>query len=537
MGLFFYKGNENILETKKKNRDSKDNEKEGEFDIEKIQETFLKVLDNKNLSFLLGSGCSSYMTKIASIENEKLVIDRSVESNSIDAEVKNGSKPDDRAGPLGTAPSQTEVPEAPINDIKDASVASSIGVGEISETVSNQSVPITDDDSTVNKPEQLGIPIMAPMAIEFYNSEDFKEKKEWLKSHLKIDVESEVFKTNLEVFLSTLHSLSFYHSNILLDEDKDKAMNNVRSCFKEYPLYNFWALTDFEKIEFIILEARNFILQKCLNENNSKTDKGQKSLDDPLIELYKLFYRKLLARNSTLPRLNIFTTNYDLYSERAMDLLGIHYVNGFTGGISKFFNPAIFNYALAEKMDLSQSKWSVIDNFFYLYKIHGSVNWIEEEGDTKLFKVKEIQDPTFELLKDKENIMIHPTPLKYNASLGSPYSDLFREFQKKLMQNNNILVTLGYSFSDEHINNLIFQAFTIPSFRLIVVGKPNDNNAIGKLLKLNDPRIWIIGGEDKSSTPLHYFERFVNEVMPDLTAEDLDRKMETTLNNLKDLLK
>jgi hypothetical protein len=83
-------------------------------------------------------------------------------------------------------------------------------------------------------------------------------------------------------------------------------------------------------------------------------------------------------------------------------------------------------------MDLSQSKWGVIDNFFYLYKIHGSVNWIEADGENKLFKVKEIQEPTLNELKDKESIMIHPTPLKYNASLGSPYSDLFREFQKKV---------------------------------------------------------------------------------------------------------
>lgn len=109
-------------------------------------------------------------------------------------------------------------------------------------------------------------------------------------------------------------------------------------------------------------------MEKCLNFDNSKTEKDKDSIDKPLIELYKQFFRKILSRNSTLPRLNIFTTNYDLYSERAMDLLGIHFVNGFTGGISKFFNPAIFNYALAEKMDLSQSKWSVIDNFFTYIK-------------------------------------------------------------------------------------------------------------------------------------------------------------------------
>lgn len=506
MSLFFYKGSENILETK--------NNQEQIFDFGpdipntgRIQDAFLKVLDNKNLSFLLGSGCSSY-----EIENTFPVF----------------------------TDQNCEINESTEDDAVDFIPAGALTEEKVLEDAEGTSEELENPQSEIPveiKKVQLGIPIMAPMATEFYNSSDFKEKREWLKTFLKIDVESNVFKTNLEAFLSTLHSLSFYHSNVLSKDEKNKAIENISSCINSESVYSFILLNDFEKIEVIIIETRNFILKKCLNEENSKDVDRQKSIDYPLIELYKQFYRKLLTRNSTLPRLNIFTTNYDLYSERAMDLLGIHYVNGFTGGISKFFNPAIFNYALAEKMDLSQSRWSVIDNFFYLYKIHGSVNWIEEEGETKLFKVKEIQDPTFDVLKHKESIMIHPTPLKYNASLGSPYSDLFREFQKKLMQNNNILVTIGYSFSDEHINNLIFQAFTIPSFRLIVIGKPSQYNAIGKLLNLNDSRIWIIGGDDEFKTPLHYFERFVKDIMPDLTAQDLDERMESTINNLKDLLK
>lgn len=433
--LYFFKGTENVL-----NKNSKESDNDEE--LKKIQDAFLKVLDNKNLSFLLGSGCSSY---------EKEKVD---EENSTSEEVK-------------------------------------------------------------KEKYQVGIPVMAPMAREFYGQTDFQEDKEWLKQELKINVDDDNFNTNLEMFLSTLHSLSFYNSKI----------NNEDEIA--------------ERVNAIIIKARNFILQKCLNEENIKAEK-----DIELLDVYKTFYKKLLTRNPTLPRLNIFTTNYDLYSEKAMDSLGIHYVNGFTGGISKFFNPTIFNYALAEKMDLSNSKWNVIDNFFYLYKIHGSVNWIENEDKGKLFKIQEIQDPTFDVLKGKDNIMIHPTPLKYNASLGSPYSDLFREFQKKLMQNNNILVTIGYSFSDEHINNLIFQAFTIPSFRLIIIGEPKDT--IEKLKDLDDSRIWLIGeerpkkadGKDNwSYIPINYFNRFVSEILPDLTNEDLDKKMEATISNLKDLLK
>jgi hypothetical protein len=53
---------------------------------------------------------------------------------------------------------------------------------------------------------------MAPMAKEFYDLEDFKEEKRLVKKELKIDVTDSTFATNLEIFLSTLHSLSFYHS-------------------------------------------------------------------------------------------------------------------------------------------------------------------------------------------------------------------------------------------------------------------------------------------------------------------------------------
>ena len=132
--------------------------------------------------------------------------------------------------------------------------------------------------------------------------------------------------------------------------------------------------------------------------------------------------------------------------------------------------------------------------------------------------------------------MIYPTPLKYNATLGSPYSDLFREFQKKLMQNNNVLIAIGYSFNDIHINNLIYQAFTIPTFRLIVLGDIEENKEIEKLKSLNDPRIWIIGGELTDGKKLHFFNGFVEKILPDLSNDDLDKKMELTISQLNQLI-
>ena len=54
--IYFYKGKEEILE---KNKDADGDAKESEL-LKKVQDAFSKVLDGKNLSFLLGCGCTSY---------------------------------------------------------------------------------------------------------------------------------------------------------------------------------------------------------------------------------------------------------------------------------------------------------------------------------------------------------------------------------------------------------------------------------------------------------------------------------------------
>lgn len=283
------------------------------------------------------------------------------------------------------------------------------------------------------------------------------------------------------------------------------------------------AAVELSEVQDLIQKTKNFIFGKCTSNH------------DTVIGIYEQFYKKLVYRDKNLTKTNIFTTNYDLFNERALDQLGIIFSNGFSGVIDRYFNPAVFNYAFAEQMDLNSNKWNAIDNFIYLYKLHGSISWIEDESTKHLFKIKEIQKPVMD--DDDNNVMIYPTPIKQNASFGSPYSDLFREFQKKLMVTNNILITVGYSFSDEHINNLIYQALTIPTFRLIIIGNKEAPN-IKKLFDLNDPRIWIVGeeehwkGEVLIKTPIHFFKRFVEEMIPSIDQGNIEKSVQKVLNNL-----
>lgn len=341
----------------------------------------------------------------------------------------------------------------------------------------------------------IGIPAMKPMAEEFYSKELDLNDSSFL-TEIKVDIKKVLFNDNLEKFLEILFSLKFVYEK---QEDEE----------------------NFKRITALINKTKRFILEKCINADNIKNH-------PELLNIYKNFYKKLVYRDNNLSQTNIFTTNYDLYNEISLDQLGIIYSNGFAGNIERYFNPTVFNYAFAEQMELSNNKWNVIDNFIYLYKIHGSVNWIEDENPNKMFKIREIQNPS----SSDNTVMIYPTPIKQNASFGSPYSDLFREFQKKLMQQNNILITLGYSFSDEHINNLIYQALTIPTFRLVVLGDITKGN-IQKLLELDDPRIWIIGGEDSNrNEKIHYFEYFVNIILPDISEEEISNSVEKIITEL-----
>ena len=76
----------------------------------------------------------------------------------------------------------------------------------------------------------------------------------------------------------------------------------------------------------------------------------------------------------------------------------------------------------AEQLDVASRKWTAVDAFVYLCKLHGSVTWTED--DHGLFPIKEVWPP-----ESTNQMLIYPTPAKQNSSLGSPYADLLLEGQ------------------------------------------------------------------------------------------------------------
>jgi hypothetical protein len=354
---------------------------------------------------------------------------------------------------------------------------------------------------------ELGIPTMKPLAEEFLKTATSVDdgrfptaaERKALSDHLGFDLGAEMFSSNLERLMEALYSLQF-----VLKQSSNAEMSKGKSA-----------------VDSVIAKVTSFITGKC----GVLPASGQES---PIVDLHQKFFRKLSYRDRTLPRPWVFTTNYDLISEIALDRLGIPYCNGFSGTIERRFNPTTYRYALAEQLDLSVHKWAAVDNFIYLCKLHGSVNWVEEGAS--LFPIREVSTLA---MAPNSRVMIYPTPMKQNASFGSPYADLFREFHSRIVREQSVLFVIGYGFGDEHVNSLIFQALTVPTFRLIALLPPDTDGIPKKLQSLSDPRVWMIGGDAlKDESRAHYFETFVDKFMPESPGDKVDTAVKKVLQEL-----
>jgi len=351
-----------------------------------------------------------------------------------------------------------------------------------------------------------GIPTMGPLANELFeempssnaNANVTEDQKNQLLEQVGINLFSDEYKNNLESLMDVLLNAERFCNT----STKNELNKNVRL------------------IQDVIAKVKKYVLHKCT--------KGMFEEDSTVVDLYRKFYQSVGTRSRGLRPPWVFTTNYDLFNERALDRNAIPYSNGFTGTVERFFNPSVYRLALAEQLDISSKRWSAVDGFIHLCKLHGSVNWVENEG-TGIFPIieKNLSDA------GNDRVMIYPSPAKQNASFGSPYADMFREFQRQVVQDQSVLVTMGYSFGDEHVNNIIFQGLTIPGFKLVIFLDPDTNETTKKLKALGDPRIWFLGGEGPSTDkPAHYFSNIVDDLLPTKGEDTVTSSIEKAMKDL-----
>lgn len=252
---------------------------------------------------------------------------------------------------------------------------------------------------------------------------------------------------------------------------------------------------------------------------------------------HEKFLKSLMQRPLNLQRANIFTSNYDLAFEYAFDNLGIKYIDGFSGFHHRYFKPETFNYDIFYPGSTTTGKVQRIEKVVRYFKLHGSISWVSD-SKRSANNIYGIEEMSIDLIKRKAadggsfgygNLMIYPTAVKKSYTLDLPYSELFRHFAYCTSQPQSVLFTVGYSFCDEHFNDIIYQALSNPSFTLIIIdfNGSNKSEEINRLRNLNDPRIIILEGNY-----LGDFLTLADELMPDFFDTSSSDEIADTLNKL-----
>ena len=270
-------------------------------------------------------------------------------------------------------------------------------------------------------------------------------------------------------------------------EDQLNALITVRSY------YNLVKDEKNEKlVSDLIDEIKDVLIDNFVN-----------SVDYRKLSLHEIFLLKLRTFGC-LRRTDIYTPNYDLAFEYSLDKLAIEYKDGFSGFVNRLFDPRTLQ---------GKDKTGLI-------KIHGSVNWIVEEG-----KVKEFQ-PKFKdgkvIIDDTAPVLIYPTSHKLYQTYSTPYSELMRHMLDEMETGKNVVIVLGYKYGDDHINEILFKALENPNniFYFFLYNPDEQGAFIDQLKQLADnmPNINILTGKILAD-----FKTFVKYILP-ATPEKTDQE-------------
>ena len=125
----------------------------------------------------------------------------------------------------------------------------------------------------------------------------------------------------------------------------------------------------------------------------------------------------------------IFTTNYDLLFEQALERAKTPFFDGFSGAYEPFFDPS------------SVASNDLPPRWVRLWKLHGSLGWnTNYKGEV------------FRSGRREATHLVFPEHLKYDQTQKAPYSALFDRLRAFLMTPDTLLIASGFSFADAHIS-------------------------------------------------------------------------------------
>lgn len=194
-------------------------------------------------------------------------------------------------------------------------------------------------------------------------------------------------------------------------------------------------------VDFIKTSTAEYILE------------SEENLHDNIIK-YDTGFSRLLAYLSGTVTINnkvidIMTPNYDRVIEIVCDKLGIGVISGFYGNLYGKFDRNLLKQP-TQIYNCTKKIW------IRLFKPHGSINWVNENGNEYL------TNDYFELSQKTECIeIVTPGSSKYREGMiNNTFRCMREEFNDLLNPSGNYsLLFYGYGFNDDHFNTALMDSF------------------------------------------------------------------------------
>ncbi len=187
-----------------------------------------------------------------------------------------------------------------------------------------------------------------------------------------------------------------------------------------------------------------------------------------------------LARASYHASVEVFTVNYDLLLETAFEEMQVPYFDGFIGNLRARFQ--------TELVEARPGAESIPSFFARLWKLHGSVNWAWENSRN----IVRIGQPVSEEMA----AAIYPSDTKYEESRRVPFLVLQDRMRRALHHPETLVLVAGYSFGDDHLNELLFDAAMRRERTEIVIFCYSSIPEILAKQALLTPNIQVLGSQE-----------------------------------------
>ncbi len=178
--------------------------------------------------------------------------------------------------------------------------------------------------------------------------------------------------------------------------------------------------------------------------------------------------------------IELFTVNYDLVIETALEHHAVPYFDGFVGALA-----GRFRRDLVEATSDERDAW--LPSFVTrVWKLHGSTNWAWVQRGSSLRDVVRTSQP------GDLPAAIYPSDVKYEESRRVPFVVLQDRLRRALREPETLMLVSGYSWSDDHLNELFFDAAAQRPRSEIIAFCYSDLPAILKEHALRTPNLQVV---------------------------------------------